>query len=227
MNVRFLPLPKAPRKRRLTYCLLAVLAGLLFWFGLPTWLSFTPRLVASYDAGAIMLLAMLWFAGYSSDVNKTAARAATRDPGRNIDTAVVILCVLSGLLSAIVILGKGPHVATMSEKILEYGLGITAVIVGWVIIHTLFLFRYAHLYYFDRDSDQKADRGLDFPGTENPTDSDFAYFSFVIGMTFQVSDVAIKDRNIRRLALGHALLSFGYNTLIVALCINIMSGLFH
>ena len=197
------------------------------WFALPAWLTFTPRSVAAYDAAAVTFLALLWFVGVSKDVKVTAARAASRDPGRNVDLAVVLSCIAVGLLSAVIILGKGPHTNTQAERVIAYALGITAVVAGWFIIHTLFLFRYAHLYYYDDDEDQKSDRGIKFPETQEPTDTDFAYFSFVIGMTFQVSDVIVVDAGVRRVVLVHALLSFAYNTLIVALCINILSGLFH
>jgi len=100
-------------------------------------------------------------------------------------------------------------------------------VLGWFLIHTIFLFRYAHLYYFDSDDDGSAQRGLAFPGTQNPNDYDFAYFSFVIGMTFQVSDVQILDSGVRRLALIHAMISFGYNSTILALGINLISSLLH
>jgi uncharacterized membrane protein len=103
--------------------------------------------------------------------------------------------------------------------------GIAAVILGWLIIHTTFIFRYAYLYYYDSDADGTAQRGLSFPGTNEPDDYDFAYFSFVIGMTFQVSDVQISDPGIRTIVLVHALLSFAYNTAILALVVNLASGL--
>lgn len=206
---------------------MAAAVGAIVWFVAPHWMTLTPRSVAAYDAFAMTLLALLWFIGTSSDSKIVAARAASRDPGRNLDLMVAISCVLVGLTSALIILGKGPSVTTPSQKAFEYALGITAVIVGWFIIHTLFLFRYAHLYYYDDDDDQEADRGMTFPNTETPGDTDFAYFSFVIGMTFQVSDVVIVDSGVRRVALIHALISFAYNTLIVALCINILSGLLH
>jgi len=98
-------------------------------------------------------------------------------------------------------------------------------VLGWLLIHTTFIFRYAHLFYYDSDQDGTAQRGLDFPGTKDPDDYDFAYFSFVIGMTFQVSDVQITDPGVRSLALVHALLSFGYNTAIIALGVNLASSL--
>ena len=96
---------------------------------------------------------------------------------------------------------------------------------------SLFTIRYAHLYYNvphkkKRDANEKNfARGLLFPGSEAPDFMDFAYFSFVLGMTFQVADVSITGRGIRRLALLHGFLSFVYNTAIIALSINIISGL--
>ncbi len=107
-------------------------------------------------------------------------------------------------------------------------LSIASIFCSWTLIHTLFSFRYAHKYYdnFDRsdiDNDEGGE-GLDFPNEKNPDFLDFVYFSFIIGMTFQVSDVEITSRDIRRLALLHSFLSFIYNTVIVALSINIISG---
>lgn len=98
-------------------------------------------------------------------------------------------------------------------------------IFSWFLIHTIFAMHYAHSFY--RQIDEGGDRGdgLNFPGCDEPDFLDFAYFSFVIGMTFQVSDVAITSSRIRRISLVHALLSFLFNTVILALAINIASGL--
>jgi uncharacterized membrane protein len=193
----------------------------------PAWLRGTTRSVSAYDVAACIVIAIFWLFAMDSDPGGTAARAARKDPGRNAVLAIVLGSVAFGLAAAIVILGKGPHVTNAHEKAVIYAVGIVAVIAGWALIHTLFVFRYAHLYYFDSDDDGSAQRGLIFPGTTDPNDYDFAYFSFVIGMTFQVSDVQIKDGGVRRIALFHALISFAYNTTIVALVINIVSGLFH
>ena len=127
-------------------------------------------------------------------------------------------------LSAIVILGKGPNVPA-ADRDLALAAGISAVALGWFLIHTMFVFRYAHLYYYDSDEDGTAQRGLTFPGTQEPDDYDFAYFSFVIGMTFQVSDVQITDPGVRSVVLVHAIMSFAYNTAILALVVNLASGL--
>jgi uncharacterized membrane protein len=193
----------------------------------PSWISGTTRNVAAYDAGALALILSFWFFGMHGDPSNTAARAAEEDPGRNAVLALVLGSVGFGLAAAIVILGHGPHVTNLRERAIIYSVGFLAVVAGWLLIHTIFVFRYAHLFYFDSDDDGSAQRGLVFPGTDDPNDYDFAYFSFVIGMTFQVSDVAIKDSGVRRVALVHALVSFAYNTTILALVINIISGLFH
>jgi len=96
-----------------------------------------------------------------------------------------------------------------------------AIAVSWSMVHTSFTFRYAHLFYGDDNKhfSQHA-RGLVFPEDAHPDYFDFAYFSFVIGMTFQVSDVVITSKGVRRLALVHSLIAFIFNTVIIALTIS-------
>ena len=81
--------------------------------------------------------------------------------------------------------------------------------------------RYAHLFYRDAPG---GEGGLAFPGPRKPDDFDFAYFAFTVGMCFQVSDVVVTSAQIRRAVLGHAVLSFAYNTVIVALVLNLLFG---
>ena len=103
---------------------------------------------------------------------------------------------------------------------------VSCMLFSWIMVHTIFAFHYAHLYYGnDTDDSGKHAEGLEFPGEKKPDYIDFAYFSFVIGMTFQVSDTAVTSRSIRRLVLLHGLLSFGLNTFVVALTINLIAGL--
>jgi uncharacterized membrane protein len=101
-------------------------------------------------------------------------------------------------------------------------LSLVAVISAWLLTHTSFTLRYAHLYYRD---DDEGEGGLAFPGDRRPDDFDFAYFAFTIGMCFQVSDVTVSSPQIRRAVLAHALLSFAYNTVILALALNLLFGL--
>lgn len=103
---------------------------------------------------------------------------------------------------------------------------VSAMMFSWIMVHTIFGFHYAHLYYGDDTNDSTTHaEGLEFPGEKKPDYLDFAYFSFVIGMTFQVSDTAVTSRSIRRLVLLHGMLSFGLNTFVVALTINLIAGL--
>jgi uncharacterized membrane protein len=202
----------------------AIVALVLVLLFAPAWLRGTVRPVAAYDAAALVLLIFDWGIALHNDARHTERRAAQEDPGRWAVMLLVIASVAAGLASAVVILGKGAAVPA-SDRNIALTFGVLAVILGWFLIHTSFIFRYAHLYYYDSDQDGSAQRGLTFPGTTEPDDYDFAYFAFVIGMTFQVSDVQITDPGVRTVALFHALLSFGYNTAILALGVNLASSL--
>jgi len=104
---------------------------------------------------------------------------------------------------------------------------IAGIFLSWLMVHTIYTFHYAHMYYDDdKKSPDKDAEGLEFPGEDTKPDYiDFAYFSFVIGCTFQVSDVEITSKKIRRVVLFHGLLSFALNTFVVALTINLIAGL--
>lgn len=203
----------------------AAVVAVAMVFG-PHWLGTMPRVVACYDAAVITLLVWHWMIVMRTDAHQTKVRAAAQDPGRNAVFVLTLIAVAFGFAAAFEILGR-PLGGARPHEALVYLLGFGAVALGWLQIHTNFLFRYAHLYYRDRDRDTKSDGGLTFPGGEEPNDMDLAYFAFVIGMTFQVSDVQITSRAIRKLVLAHGLISFGYNTAILALVVNIVSGLLH
>jgi uncharacterized membrane protein len=98
---------------------------------------------------------------------------------------------------------------------------IVTVVVSWLVTHTAFTLRYAHLYYRE---DDEGIGGVEFPGGRPPTYFDFAYFAFTLGMTFQTSDVSISSGAIRRTVLLHSLLSFAYNTAILAFALNLAFG---
>jgi uncharacterized membrane protein len=97
-------------------------------------------------------------------------------------------------------------------------------LLSWLVTHLVFAYRYAHEFYTKSDA-AKVDGGLEFPGNEPPDYWDFMYFSLVLGMTFQVSDVQITSRKLRRLATLHGLIGFFFNTVIVALTVNIAASL--
>ena len=145
-------------------------------------------------------------------------------------TMIFIIVIGASLVSlfAILFLLKSSKNAPHDEVVRHILLVIASVILSWWLVHTIFAFRYAHMFYdtVNDDGTTNARGGLQFPGGEkNPDFLDFVYFSFVLGMTFQVSDVEISDKQIRRLAWIHGLISFAFNTAIVALSINVISGL--
>jgi uncharacterized membrane protein len=179
-----------------------------------TWISF-----------ALTIIALDWTIIITSHPREVRKIAKIQDSSR---TFIFLFVIAASLISmaAIVFLLKSAkgHSGSVNERIL---LAIGAVFISWWLVHTIFTMRYAHMYY-DTDTDdgeKKEIGGLIFPDESEPDYLDFVYFSFVVGMTFQVSDVEISSRQIRRLAWLHGLLSFGFNTAIVALSINVISGL--
>ena len=103
-------------------------------------------------------------------------------------------------------------------------LAVVSVPLGWLTLHTVAAYHYAHLYYARvKGEGQPRDAGgLDFPGTKEPTAWDFLYYSFVVGMTAQVSDVQVLTTAMRRLTMAHGIVSFFYNTVLLALAVNLM-----
>lgn len=175
---------------------------------------------------AMTIIIMDWIIILSSHPREVRKIAKLQDSSRTFLFLFVIAASVVSMMAIIFLLksSKGTHGTSINEHIL---LAITAVVISWWLVHTVFTLRYAHLYY-DTDKDDgtpRAGGGLQFPGGDEPDYLDFVYFSFVLGMTFQVSDVEISSKEIRRLAWLHGLLSFAYNTAILALSINVISGM--
>jgi uncharacterized membrane protein len=214
----------SPWKTRAIVFSLAGVAALLAAFLAPAWIRGTVRIVAEYDAAAAALLIGLFIFVFRDNEAETQTRAAINDPGRNVVLTIIILSIAAGFAAAIAILGKGPDVQTPGQRSVAVALAITAAVLGWAVTHATFAIRYAHLFYRKSDASLQA---LTFPKTSEPDDYDFLYFAFIIGMTFQVSDVQVNEAGMRRLVLGHGLISFAYNTAILALGVNLISNLLH
>lgn len=193
----------------------------------PTWLPGHVRVIACYDAAVVVMLA--WYATVivRASPAETMRHASQEDPGRNWAFVFTLVAVAFGFFSAFAVLGHGTQDLPAKHQLAVVILGFAAVALGWLLIHTVFVFRYARLYYRDSDRDRQSDRGLKFPGGEDPDYVDLAYFSLVVGMTFQVSDVAVTARNVRAVVLLQGLISFFYYTSLVALVVNLVSGLLH
>jgi len=175
---------------------------------------------------ALTVIILNWIIILTSHPREVKKIAKLQDSSRTFLFAFIITASLVSLVAIVFLLKstKGLSEVAKNGHIL---LAITAVFTSWWLVHTIFSLRYAHMFY-DTDTDDgqtKPGGGLDFPDTKEPDFLDFIYFGFVVGMTFQVSDVVITHRSVRRLCLVHGLISFAFNTAIVALSINVISGM--
>ncbi|TMQ13404.1 MAG: DUF1345 domain-containing protein [Deltaproteobacteria bacterium] len=210
--------PLDPRAARMRL-ILAIAVGLVAWLLAPWQVSLVTRALLAWDVGGLVLLGFALLLITRSDSRETRRRAAAYDPGRHVVWLIVLAGSAVSLFAAAAVLRQG-HAGTPFLQGLHVALCIATVAISWLVTQSAFTLRYAHLYY--RDADREG--GIDFPGREPPDDLDFAYFAFTIGMTFQVSDATISSRPIRRTVLGQALLSFLYNTVILALALNLIVG---
>jgi uncharacterized membrane protein len=146
---------------------------------------------------------------------------------RKVNGAIFSLTIAAAVFSLFAILGVFANTKDLpgTEKDLHIALVAVTLLASWLMMHTTFAFRYAHEYYSKDAGGPGFDQGLQFPGEERPDYFDFMYFALVLGMTFQVSDVQITSRKLRRLATLHGVLSFLFNTIILALTVNIAAGL--
>jgi uncharacterized membrane protein len=218
------PLAIAPRTsgRRLLISAISGLAvGSVARVGIPS-LGWAIHIVSGWDAAGLTLLGLAWWRIARDDAAQTRKHAAKEDPGRSIVWAIVLLASAASLFAAGFVMRKA-HTIAPSEPAFSIlvTLCLAAVASAWLLTHTSYTLRYAHLYYRD---DEEGEGGLDFPGKMDPNGYDFAYFAFTLGMCFQTSDVAVTSRNIRRAVLAHALLSFLYNTVVLALAFNLVLG---
>ena len=211
--------PYTAGRRLLISAAAGLVIGSVVGIGAPS-LGWAIHLVAGWDAAGLTLLSLAWWRIWHDSSVETRRRAAGEDPGRTLVWMIVLLASLFSLFAAGFVMRRAHSMASSSSGFcLLLALCILTVISAWALTHTAYALRYAHLYYRDDDD---GEGGLEFPGKLDPDGMDFAYFAFTLGMCFQVSDVVITSRPIRRAALAHALLAFLYNTVVVALALNLM-----
>ena len=182
--------------------------------------------IGAWDAACLFFLVTTAVMALRETPQQVRLRARSMDGG----AVFVLLLTLLGVASCLVAIVTGSDEVHQFAGSREMAAAVVAatVVLTWLMLQCSFALHYAHLYYGDSDTnpDQHAG-GLEFPGEQQPDYLDFAYFSFVLGMTFQVSDVQIVDRGLRRLALLHGVISFFFTTVILALTINILASLGH
>ena len=203
----------------------AAAAGFAAWAVLPRNLGGTTRSVLAWDIGALvfLVLATLLFARQGDD-GRMSDNATRQQEG---EWSVFWVVLLGVVFSFVALASELSDVKDLPPTVRKLHIAMVAatLLLSWLATHILFAMRYAHEYYTTSPGNEKVDGGLEFPGDDTPDYWDFTYFALVLGMTFQVSDVQITSRKFRRLATVHGLVGFLFNTVIVALTVNIAASL--
>ena len=179
--------------------------------------SWSVAALFAEDVAALVFLVWVWSAIATADAPSTARLARTEDASRAAAEAVLVGAGAGSLLAVVFTLGQAGHAESPARGLLT-ALAIGSVVLAWLSVHTVYLLRYARYYY------SQPEGGIDFHG-EAPDYVDFAYLALTIGMTFQISDTDIVTKRIRRAALHHALLSYVFGTVIVAITVSSVAGL--
>lgn len=212
--LRFRKMPRAVRivyGRPRTFIALAI--GLVALPFMPEAWRLATRLLVAWDIFTAIYLVLAYATVVSSGQEHIRRMAAIQDDGRFIILVMTGLGAFASLAAILLELGVTPRQAP------QLVLAVVTIVLTWSAIHTTFALHYAHDYYRGNKA-----KGLAFPGDDKPDYWDFVYFSFVIGMTAQVSDVGITDKIIRRTATAHGIVSFVFNTALVALMVNIAAS---
>jgi uncharacterized membrane protein len=198
---------------------LSGLLGIVVGVVSPSTVQVAGRALFGWDVAVAAYLGVtLWLMSHAT-VAHIRRRAKTEDEGKSIILALIVAASLA-TIGAIVMVLAGTKGQEPTRLVLL--LAVVTILLSWAFIHTIFAVHYAH-EYFGEGSDQQIG-GLEFPGKDEPDYWDFMYFSFVIGMTFQVSDVVVTSKIIRRLVVTHGIVSFIFNTALLALMVNIAAS---
>jgi uncharacterized membrane protein len=183
-----------------------------------SWLTWQAAILVGWDFAAISYLIWIWTIVGRLGPAETKRHANIEDASRRPAEVIVLFAGVALLAAVGLVLVKAgqSHGGTRASLII---IGIVSVVLSWATVHTIFMLRYTRSHY------QRPEGGVDFNETDPPAYLDFAYLAFTIGMTFQVSDTNLTTKRIRRIALSHALMSYLFGAVIVALAINIVASL--
>jgi uncharacterized membrane protein len=195
---------------------IAIAIGIVAFFLLPSSLRLVTRLLIGWDILVAMYLLLVYTMVLRSGHAHIRRNAVLQDDGRFVILLVTALGAFASIAAIVFELGEA------HRSVGELTLSTVTIALSWAAVHTQFALHYAHEYYRSAKPG-----GLQFPSGDQHEDADywdFVYFSFVIGMTAQVSDVGITDRTIRRTATAHGIVSFVFNTALLALMVNIAAS---
>ncbi|GAB2769387.1 DUF1345 domain-containing protein [Terrabacter sp. AAH1] len=210
------------RRRLAIAVVVGVLAGVLAGDLAPLGAADTGRgllvhALAGFVVGGLAFALPLLLHVLGHDAPATREKVQGRDGDAAWYDVVVILVGLASLTGVGILLVGGRQRG--SEALVDALVGVGAVAVGWLCVHTVYVLRYARVYYASPRPP------IDFNQDDDPTFSDFAYFSFNLGMTYQVSDTGLSGSGIRRVVLGHCLLAYLFGTVVIASTINLVAGI--
>jgi uncharacterized membrane protein len=194
----------------------ALALGIVLFLVLPGDLRATTRILIAWNVAAAFYLVLATYVIAQCDVARMRLRAEQEDEG---GTLILVLTVAAAAASLVAIFAEMGAVPAERAGALPAILALSTVVLSWVFIQVIFALHYAHEFYGEAKGGHKG--GLQFPEDDRPEYWDFVYFSFVIGMTFQVSDVQVTNKSLRRLVVAHGAVSFFYNVAVIALMVNI------
>jgi uncharacterized membrane protein len=195
---------------------IGIVAGVVVSF----FTSWQAAMLIGWDVGSTILIVWIWWTVGPMDAAECQTHANREDPSARL-TELIVLSAGVALLAAVgEALIRAANV-TGATKAYLIALGLLSVALSWGLVQTVFTLRYARGYY------RRPVGGIDFNENDPPTYLDFAYLALTVGMTFQVSDTNLTNKGIRRIALTHALLSYLFGAVLLALVINVVSGLLH
>ena len=195
--------------------------GLIVTLVLLTMVTWELALVGGWDATAFTFLLTVWPIIIRANGVHTEQLAVREDETRGSATVLLLVASVASLLGVGVALTAAWHTSG-AARLLLIGVAVLTVVLSWTVVNTVYTLRYAHLQY------GPAVEGIAFDdsaGQEKPSYRDFAYVAFTIGMTYQVSDTAVRGPRVRHTVLFHALLSYMFGVVIVAGAINLIAGL--
>ncbi len=200
-----------------------LISAVILWL-LPDRLALSLRCAAAWDAGGLVYLGMAFAAMARCGADIIRRKAARQDDSGLVILIIILLAIASSFASIIGLLTEARDKGASEElRALCLGLAALTIVVSWFVTQVAFTFHYAHEHYSPERGHTAG--GLAFPGDEHPDYWDFFYFSTSIGATSQTSDTDVKSKGMRRLVALHAIVSFFFNTTVLALTINLAAGL--
>jgi uncharacterized membrane protein len=192
-----------------------VVAAIVSWF-----VRVELAVLCGWDAMALVFLASVWPTIATVDGARTEQLATRDDLSRDTARLVLLAASSASVVAVVLAIGRARHEIGL-ERWTLVAIAAATVVVSWTAVNTIFLLRYADLYYAAPTG------GVDFVGVEGdpPDYRDFAYLAFTIGMCYQVSDTSLRDRKVRRTVILHALMSYVFGVVIIATGVNIVAGL--